>query len=1295
MKRNSIYAFIIAIGLMLSACGSNSRPDGGEVIIGKNLFKATPVAIALNNLDFNTRIPFTKDIDKDVRLEFKNFKLELEGCDIDNVSFTPDPLILDGSKGSQKSLAIIGKVTNDCIPTAYSLTADKTITQGSKSKTITGENILSTKVDANGNPVVSIDPNNPVVDGNFSFYNVPSSIVIDKAAKEYPIKIQLIDNALKGVSGKTVQILAYDVRYGEISDMTVTTDSNGFANFIYTSPDDIAPINGDTLPLTVVFDDNGTRIDSANITLSFNASSTTPNSYNFMNATSITVTAASQEQTITVDLVDSAGSGVSGKSVKATVLPIAFGSLTPTTATTDDAGRATFNYTAPSDLTNINGQSQNINLMFTDENDNTIAATATIAIQSSAVGGTTYRLINETTPVTITHADQVETISVNIVDSGNVGVSGKIVTLSTPSFGVLMSSTASTNDAGLAQFTYQAPNNLTGLTSTKATLSFTENGITITKEIAINVNASAITTEYKLINENNITVNYAAQTQEVSIQLVKNGIPVAGEQVTAKSIPAAFGRIENATVTTGADGYARFTYIAADILTDGTQPLELVHTNDNGAEATTTVSIVIAGKLLYEFTNTSNITIEHGSQKEDVKAQLTYKGVPIAGKTVTLHSFSDGNGSILNGYSVTTDSVGYATFNYMAPLKLDDVNGTTLTLTMQFTENGNTIETNATVFFSETTDNVEGNVTLPNVVIPAQLREIILDSNSKTVEIPIKVFKDIAPYTQGSVKVELPQKVLNGTDVGQFVAYEVPVDNQGIATFSYTGPSNLQALIASDDNESIFKFYHTQNSADKQQMRVIYQLPPDPYISRNYALDIVTSGEFSMGIPEKEKTFNVLLKAKDSAGNDVSLTDENITRITALTTNSTIAQLLDTNTSNLVDSLELNAINNSPFILQSKKLSGLVPVQITVEFNDVNGDAQTLTTIVNVRVFSGPPSAISISYVSTGQDKERAKYIEKLAISVTDEYGNRVNTRPNISLGAIIGYAVDGSEATSTESNTSKRLFYGRDDIENGVANGTISNPDASNKATFSDPILSDVFKYVNAEGNNTDKLVVFGERKNYEAMGKWDIQTTGANDTLNLVDDYYGISRSGLYYAVGHNYYQDMCRQDGREWIGTTDSDTYRLDEEGTVTIDYKYDYHLTGKDALIWVNLDGIQPDTDKKIRIGEVTKHTLRGHGFTKVPTGGYSLKKGVSGVTVTFDIWHENAPERYRNGHFGWRIKEGSKCTIDPGTIISTNQYDARSCIARDGHAFVQMNISNPDPDADCSFDITGLVVSNEF
>lgn len=783
------------------------------------------------------------------------------------------------------------------------------------------------------------------------------------------------------------------------------------------------------------------------------------------------------------------------------------------------------------------------------------------------------------------------------------------------------------------------------------------------------------------------------------------------------------GKVKNNCTLTG------YTLTADETIMEGSKSktnnvnILLTRVDENGNVISEPVVGDSDSDSAYGFINTSNVVIGHGSEKVDIGVQLVYNGVPVSGKEITMRAFDNRNGAILNGYNITTNSVGYAIFHYMAPEKLDDVNGTTVGLIMQFDENITHIRTSANVIFSETTDSIEGNVSLPIVVIPVNQREVVLDSNSKTVDIAIKVFKDISPYTQGSVKVELPTKVLDGADVGLFSAYEVPVNSQGVATFSYTGPSNLQALIANDDNESIFKFYHVENGENKQDLKVLYQLPPDDYVSRNYEIAIVTSGDFSMGIPEKAKTFNVLLKAKDSAGNDAVLTSENITKIEVLTTNSTIAQILDTAAGTLVDRLELNPDNNSPFILKSKKLSGLVPVQVIIEFVDVNGkthsdvagsDFPALKIIVNIRVFSGPPSSISISYISTAQDVNRSKYIEKFAISVVDEYNNRVNTQPNISLGAIVGYAVDGSEASSTETENSKRLFYGKSDIDNGSANGEIKELGDADASTteFEDNTAAraDVFQYVNAEGNNTDKLVIFGTGKQYEAMGKWDIELGGDNHTLTLADNYFGIDRSGLSYAVGHNYYQDQCREDGREWSGNTDSETYKLDEEGTVVIDFKYDYHLGGKDALIWVNLDGIQPDTGAITRIGEANKAPLRTMGLTKTPSNGYTLPKGTSG-TGTFAIWHENAPERYRNAKFGYDVKSGSTCySIE---IASSNYLDARTCnntVLGDhdnnattppipfgnsfGGAFVTFYLEAA-PDKDCTFDLENIRVSSEF
>ncbi len=712
------------------------------------------------------------------------------------------------------------------------------------------------------------------------------------------------------------------------------------------------------------------------------------------------------------------------------------------------------------------------------------------------------------------------------------------------------------------------------------------------------------------------------------------------------------------------------------------------------------------------FMNATSIVVSSGGQKKTVSVQLVDKdSVGISGKTVKVKTLPAIYGS-LSPSSSKTDESGKATFSYTAPKDISKLNNTSHLIEFFYQASSSSkIAATAMIKFSNSVIDTDQNITLPIVVIPEKKRNITLNSNSQSEDIEIHVYKDGAPYSGGKVKVVLPNKVLSGKDVGSFNSYEIAPVN-GKATFYYTGPSNLISLINSGDTESVFGFYHTENMEAKQEMHVKYERPQNSHVSRNYYLDMSTDGDFSMGIPDQEKTFTVLLKAQDGSGQNEDLTTEQITKLTVETTNGTVAQILDGQS--LVNKKDLTlSSNGGSFVLKSKKLSGLVPIKVTLEFTDVNGkthgeggDFPPLTTIINVRVFSGPPTAISISYVGTTQDAQRAKYIETFAITVTDEYGNKVNTHPNISVGAIAGYAVAGTEASGAETNETRRLFYGRSDILNGSANGHII-PGANHSATFTaDP--ANVFKYTNAEGNNTDKLVVFGAGKNYEAMGKWDFAKS-SDSTLDLEDQYFGSDRSGLYYAVGHNYYQDQCLDDGREWIGFTDASSYIVDDEGTVRVKYIYDYHLTGKDVTVWVNLDGLQPDSGKKIRLGEATKHTLRGTGFTKVPSNGYKLEKGQSGYG-TFVIWHENAPERYRNGHFGYVIKSGSTCAYQ--VVATSNWFDARTCSnsvnvgdidgdgrddyigTNDGTSYVTFFLTAPDDKA-CTFDIDGVMVSSEF
>jgi len=795
-------------------------------------------------------------------------------------------------------------------------------------------------------------------------------------------------------------------------------------------------------------------------------------------------------------------------------------------------------------------------------------------------------------------------------------------------------------------------------------------------------------------------------------------LSVEGCEIARVSVPTSLemngdiGSTETLDISGSFDGLCanpgKYIIEFRETVSDGSRSKSWTERYDSTAISSTTTTDIDADE--YYFSNFKIPEITAPRQTYNLAIQLAKGSSVVSGKTVKIQVFSNIYGD-LQSYQAETGTDGYASFVYTSPSVLPG-NGISYTLTAEFTdENNQTITQPLLLTFNtegSTTENID--TSLPIAIVPLTQRIVTLTNNAEIVDIAIKVYKDTAPYTEGEVKVELPTEVLEGVDVGSFASYSVAVDEQGVAHFKYTGPGNLQALVDSGRFESTFKFYHSENSApeSRQPMTVKYQ-PDSSYIPIDYRLVIsAQDDDFSMGIPDLTKTFNVVLQKSD--GSALQAGDETVTKVTVQTENSSVAQLFDTETNALVDTLVLTNSISSSFTIKSKKLSGIVPVRAKIEFNDANGEAKVLESIVNVRVMSGPPSAISISYVSTAQDETRAKYIERFAISATDEYGNNVNTKPYISLGAIAGYAVDGREASGTENNETKRLFYGRDDILNGIANGALSNQgdDDPHTTQFEETVQAETFKYVNKEGDNTDKLVIFGAGKNYEAMGKWDFSKI--DDTLlDLEDDYYGEDRSDLYYAIGHNYYQDQCLQDGREWTGNTASDTFQLDDEGTVLVEYKYDYHLAGKDVMVWVNLDGIQPDTGMKTRIGEATKHTLRTTGLTKEPADGYKLEKDSRGYG-TFVIWHANAPERYRNAHFGYAIKGGSTCGYR--VVATSNSFDARTCSNKvsvdenddgivdytfgysDGTAYITFELWST-PDKECVFDIDRIMVSEEF
>ncbi len=703
-----------------------------------------------------------------------------------------------------------------------------------------------------------------------------------------------------------------------------------------------------------------------------------------------------------------------------------------------------------------------------------------------------------------------------------------------------------------------------------------------------------------------------------------------------------------------------------------------VSNEDNITNGTDTDNNTNDTTSLYKLMNaTSPVVVQMDQEAKVISVNVVDdKGVGVRDQSVSI--------SVVNGYRygaitsasiVKTDESGRASFSYTAPTDVSSVNGekTEVTLRLVGTDQSEKVE----IIFDKT-QSLETVSSKPFPVIDNSQKIVTIKQNSDNAEIKVRILEEgtYNPYTQGTVKVELPSKVADGVDVGSFTTYEVEVGSDGYAKFTYNAPQNLQALVDSGESNATFSFFHVDNPTKKAQVTVVYEPTSGEYIPADYLISTTSEdGNQTMGLKQR-KQFTALLK--DDQGNTVK--DNNVTKVTLHVKNSLVGKLLDQQ-GNEVEEISFtgtDATGSKTFSIQTYTYSGLLPVEITYEFKDANGDDVVRTYIMNVVVFSGPPTAISIAYAGVEVNSTSAKYIEKFAVTVTDAYNNPVNTRPFVAVGAMVEYAVDGSSTTGERDEDSPRLWHGRLD--------TLGKLEAvsDNFAQFTAD-AADTFKYVDMDN---DKLVVFGGGYVYEALGKWDI---GSNDqtTIQLKDKYYGQTREDLYFAVGHNNRQDLCANDGREYVGNMKAGQYQLDAGGHALLEFEYDYHLTGKDIMVWVNLTGFQADNNHEGRIGEAIKHTLRGAGFTHVPENGCTLEKGESG-TCRFAIHHEQAPEWYHNGHFSYAIASGSTCRIID--VRTSNTEDARNCDS--WAAYVEYDLQAPD-DKSCTFDIDRVTTSSEF
>ncbi len=550
-----------------------------------------------------------------------------------------------------------------------------------------------------------------------------------------------------------------------------------------------------------------------------------------------------------------------------------------------------------------------------------------------------------------------------------------------------------------------------------------------------------------------------------------------------------------------------------------------------------------------------------------------------------------------------------------------------------------------------------------------QTSEINLTKNSETRSIVVSVYdQNNIPASSGTVNVVYPTEASEGVDVGSFTSKTATITD-GKAIFSYSGPSDLSSLLDAGKSGTSFKFHYENEVTNVVELSVNYVPDEDQIVITSYKILFNPQNSSSKMSLDEIMPFSVSIVDEDE--NVVSNSD--VYELNISLENTAIASLMDTSGATGT-TLKYQNQNNITASVVSDTKSGLVPLKVSAHFKDVNDKNISINDIFNVIIESGPPTGISISYVGTDQDKERAKFIEKLAISVTDKYFNPVNTNPSVSVGAIVGYArYDGGDINH-------RIF---------VDSGTLATLD-SDTLSLNQNLIDEGTTDIDVAN---DTLVTFGNGYRYPASGAWGFNDFTASTISLDAGQYEGNVTDSLGYAVGRNIRQDAC-QHGDEWVGQAKlaDGAVTLDEKGTAIIEISYDYYLVGKSIVVYTNIIGQDNKLGKELKLGEAKKHTLRGHGIEvlgdlSITAEGTETSPGTA--TGIFYAWIKDTPEPYRNARFGF----GGVTTSGDGYINSVQYKSIEEC-SNNGHAYVEYTIT-ADINSTFSVSFSNPLISSEF
>ena len=999
--------------------------------------------------------------------EQKEIKVQL----LKNAGTTAETIVVGETVYAQSIPASFGHIQNASAVTdgsgyaTFTYIAADPLVNGTRTLELYHEDENGVRVNANVSIVVAAAAN-PFI---YDLINETTPITINTPDQVEEISVYLIDSLTGiGVVGKTVEISVPG--FGDMASSSVVTDGAGKATFSYQAPSTLT--DGTSTIVNLSFTEDGTTI-TAPVTINVDLLAHTSD-YTLTNQTTpVNVQYASELKEIKVQLLKFAGTPsetiITGETVYAKSIPVAFGIIQNASAVTDGSGYATFSYVAADPLTD---GTQPFELYHEDENGARVSATGNIVV-AAATPAFDYNLTRETTPITITTSDQEEEISVYLIDSiTGIGVSGKTIEASVPGFGDLASSTAVTDGAGKATFSYQAPSTLINGDSTTTALSFTENGTTIAKVVTIDVNTSALPSDYNLTNQTTpINVQYASEQKEIRVQLLKYaGTPsetiVVGETVYAQSIPVAFGIIQNASATTDGSGYATFTYIAADPLTDGTQPFELYHEDENGARVSSTGNIVVAAAtqpLDYNLTyETTPILITHADQNEEISAYLidSVTGVGVPGKIVSIAAI-DGIYGAITPASVTTDAAGKATFQYISPHDLNST-PTSTTTAVSFTDNGVTVAKSILISIipaAEVTDYALINQSDINGTIGV---DQTMPTEIQLVKNGIPVIDARACDTVNTVTTDCVIPASIPREYGRLLDHSGSTAGNGYVEFTYQAPSDEIVI-------SNYKF-------------PVYYLDAEGKVAAeaNITIDLNVTVESVPPVDYSSYTFTVIPDETNiSVGGDQRVIEAFVGNNSQPVEGEPVLVDFTSDTQGRMDSFRaLTDVNGHVAFRYTAPNDIIVPSDITVTLRMENNTSKEGTTIVNFT--AGPVASFdyNLTRETTPVSVTTPNQVEEISVYLVDK-----NTWVGVS-GKTITLSTPGLGSITSSAA-----------VTDGAGKATFSY---QAPAALSTPTSTSATLYFNEDGTTIDKTVIIDINFTAEAQTS-DYNVTIVNDSIEV----------------------------------------------------------------------------------------------------------------------------------------------------------------------------------------------------